>query len=124
MGLLDAIRPKWKNSDADVRLAAAKELEDSATLVTIIIDDTEWFVRHNALIRLRELNPDQKWYSKVVRESGDEEIRRKVVKVMTEVSDLEWVAQKDQYQYVRDAADHRLAEIKDDTWGGEGDLAR
>lgn len=124
MGLLDAIRPKWKNSDADVRLAAAKELQDSATLVTIIIDDTEWFVRHNALIRLRELNPDQKWYSKVVRESGDEEIRRKVVKVMTEVSDLEWVAQNDQYQYVRDAADHRLAEIKDDTWGGEGDLAR
>ena len=39
MGLLDAIRPKWKNSDADVRLAAAKELEDSSTLVTVIIDD-------------------------------------------------------------------------------------
>lgn len=117
MGLLDALRPDWKNSDADVRLAAAKELEDPATLVQIIIDDVEWFVRHNALVRLRELEPDQKWYSKIMRESGDEEIRRKVVKVMTGLSDLEWVSQNDQYRYVRDAADHRIDEIKNNTWG-------
>lgn len=116
MGLLDAIRPKWKNSDADVRLAAAKELEDQETLAAIIIDDVEWFVRHNALIRLRELNPDQKWYAKIMKESSDEEIRRKVVKVMTEVADLEWVAKNDAYRYVREAADHRIEEIKNGTW--------
>lgn len=123
MGLLNAIRPKWKNSDADVRLAAAKELEDVEILSGIIIDDPEWFVRHNVLIRLRELNPDQKWYAKLMQECSDEEIRRKVVKVMTELSDLERVAKNDQYQYVRDAAEHRIAEIKDGTWTPGSDLA-
>jgi HEAT repeat protein len=116
MGLLDALRPKWKNSDADVRLAAAKELEDQEILSAVIIEDPEWFVRHNALIRLRELNPDQKWYGKIMRESKDEEIRRKVVKVMTDVADLEWVQQNDEYRYVRDAAEHRLGEIKTGAW--------
>jgi replicative DNA helicase len=124
MGLLNAIRPKWKNSDADVRLAAAKEMQDTETLTTMIIDDTEWFVRHNALIRLRELDPEQKHYARLMHECSDEEIRRKVVKVMTDVSELEWSAKNDQYQYVRDAAEHRVAELKDGTWTGEGDLAR
>ena len=116
MGLLDALRPKWKNSDADVRLAAAKELQDPEILAAVIIEDPEWFVRHNALIRLRELSPDQKWYGKIMRESKDEEIRRKVVKVMSDVTDLEWVKQNDEYRYVRDAADHRLEEIKTGAW--------
>jgi hypothetical protein len=116
MGLLDSLRPKWKNSDADVRLAAAKELQDPETLVAVIVEDGEWFVRHNALIRLRELNPDQKWYAKIMRESKDEEIRRKVVKVMANVADLEWVVQNDEYRYVRDAAAHRLDEIKTGAW--------
>ena len=116
MGLLDALRPKWKNSDADVRLAAVKELADPEIITAVIIEDPEWFVRHNALIRLRELNPDQKWYAKIMRESKDDEIRRKVVKVMTNVADIEWVKQNDEYRYVRDAADHRLEEIKTGAW--------
>jgi len=116
MGLLDALRPKWKNSDADVRLAAAKELQDPEILAAVIIEDPEWFVRHNSLIRLRELNPDQKWYGKIMRESKDEEIRRKVVKVMSDVTDLEWVFKNDEYRYVRDAAEHRLGEIKTGAW--------
>ena len=117
MGLLNAIRPKWKHSDADVRIAAAKELDDPETLCRIIVDDAEWFVRHNALIRLRELKPDQKWYAQLVRESQDEEIRRKVVKVMTEESDLQWVAKNDKYRYVRDAAEHRLDELHRNLYG-------
>jgi hypothetical protein len=116
MGLLDALRPTWKNSAADVRLAAAKELQDQETLAAVIIEDPEWFVRHNALIRLRELNPEQKWYGKIMRASKDEEIRRKVVKVMSDVADIEWVKQNDEYRYVRDAADHRLEEIKTGAW--------
>lgn len=116
MGLLNALRPKWKHSDADVRLEAAKEIQDPEILCRMIVDDGEWFVRHNALVALRDLNSDQKWYAKLVRESRDEEIRRKVVKVMTEQSDLEWVAKNDQYRYVRDAAEHRLDEIRNGVW--------
>lgn len=117
MGLLNAIRPKWKHSDADVRIEAAKELEDPDILCRIIIEDGEWFVRHNALIRLRELKPDQKWYAKLCRESKDEEIRRKVVKVMNDEAELEWVAKNDKYRYVRDAAEHRLDELRRNLYG-------
>ncbi len=117
MGILDPLRPKWKNSDPDVRIAAAKELDDPAVLVKMIIGDGEWFVRHNAFGRLRELNPEQSWYAKVMRESGDEEVRRKVVKVMTDLNDLRWVAKNDQYRYVRDAAEHRIGELENNVWG-------
>jgi hypothetical protein len=116
MGLLNALRPKWKHGDADIRLAAAREIQDPEILCKMIIGDGEWFVRHNALVALRDLNPDQKFYAKLVRESRDEEIRRKVVKVMTEESDLEWVAKNDQYRYVRDAAEHRLDEMRQGVW--------
>ena len=111
MGVLDAIRPRWKHSDADVRIAATKETDDAEILAKMIISDGEWFVRHNALDRIREVNPDQKWYAKIMRESRDEEIRRKVVKVMTNVADVKWAAENDKYRYVRDAAEDRLNEL-------------
>lgn len=117
MGLLDAIRPDWKNSDADVRIAAAKELDDPEILTKMIVKDAEWFVRHNAFARLRALKPDAQWYRKVAEHSGDEEIRRKVVKVMSDESDLEWVAKNDKYRYVRDAAEHRLDELRKNLYG-------
>ena len=123
MGLLDAIRPKWKHSDADVRLAAAKELRDPETLVKMIVEDGEWFVRHNALIALRDLQPDQKWYVAIMRKSSDEEIRRKVVKAMNVESDVEWVAKNDAYRYVRDAAEHRLHELRENVWGEKDEPA-
>ena len=119
--MLNAIRPKWKHSDADVRIAAAKELDDPEILCKIISKDAEWFVRHNALIRLRELSPDQKWYVQLMREAKDEEIRRKVVKVMTEESDIEWVAKNDKYRYVRDAAEHRLDELRRNLYDEKAD---
>lgn len=117
MGLLDAIRPDWKNSDADVRIAAAKELSDPEILAKMIVKDGEWFVRHNALARLRALQPEPQWYRRVVEQSGDEEIRRKAVKVMTSEADLEWVAKNDKYRYVRDAAEHRLDELRQNVYG-------
>ena len=80
MGILDPLRPKWKNSDPDVRRKAAEELDDPATLVEIAAKDSEWFVRHEALAKLRLLEPEQRWYFELVKTSIDEEIRRKTVK--------------------------------------------
>jgi len=117
MGLLDTIRPKWKHSDADVRIEAAKEIRDPEILIKMIVEDGEWFVRHNAFGALRDLKPDQKYYNKLVREAKDEEVRRKVVKVMTSEPDLEWVASHDKFRYVRDAAEHRLTELRENVWG-------
>ena len=117
MGLIDSLRPKWKSGDADVRLEAAKELEDPEILCKMIVKDTGWFVRHNAFARLRELKAGQKWYVKLMQECKDEEVRRKVVKVMTDESELERIAKSDKYRYVRDAAEHRLNELRENTWG-------
>ena len=118
MGVLDALRPEWKHSDADVRQNAAKEITDPAILVEMIIRDGEWFVRHEAFAALRAVSPDQSHYNRVMREAGDEEVRRKAVKVMTDEAELERVAKEDQYRYVRDAAEHRLDEIRSGLYDG------
>ncbi len=116
MGLLDLLRPQWKHSNADVRMEAVSGMTDPTTLANVIVRDSEWFVRHEALAVLRALDPDQSHYARLLRESGDEEIRRKVVKVMTDEPELERVASEDHYQYVRDAAEHRLDEIRTGLW--------
>ena len=121
MGLLDAVRPKWKHSDSDVRIAAAKEITDPEILSKMVVEDGEWCVRHTALSALRDLNPDQKHYRWIVERSKDGEIRRKVVKVMRSEEDLQWVAANDKYRYVRDAAEHRLEELRRNVWGEAAD---
>ena len=116
MGVLDALRPKWKHSDADVRHSAIAEIDDPAVLVEMIIGDGEWFVRHKAFAALRAMKPDEAHYRRLMRESDDEEIRRKTVKAMTDEAELERAAKEDRYRYVRDAAEHRLNEIRSGIW--------
>jgi len=116
MGLLNLFRPKWKHSNADVRLEALGELSDPQALSEVIVSDSEWFVRHEAFAKLRSLNPEQAHYARLMRESNDEEIRRKAVKIMTDVTELERVAKEDKYLYVRDAAEHRLDELRTGVW--------
>lgn len=118
MGLLDRFRPSWRHSDADVRRRALAEIDDPAVLVDIVLRDGEWFVRHDALSALRDLKPDERHYRRLVRESGDEEIRRKVVKVMVDEAEIERVANEDKYLYIRDAAKHRLEELRTGLWDG------
>ena len=76
MGLLNLFRPKWKHSDADVRIEAIGGISDARTLADIVVADSEWFVRHEAFAKLRSLEPDQGHYARLMRESNDEEIRR------------------------------------------------
>lgn len=116
MGLIDLFRPKWKHSDTDIRREAISGIADPGVLAEIVVRDGEWFVRHEAFAALRELKPDHSHFHRVVRESSDEEIRRKAVKVMTDESELERVAREDKYQYVRDAAEHRLDELRTGIW--------
>ena len=53
--MLNWLRPKWKHSNPDVRKASLDEITDPAILVGIIIGDSEWFIRHDAMAALREL---------------------------------------------------------------------
>lgn len=118
MALLDRFRPKWKHSDADMRREAITEVTDPGVLTAIIIGDGDWFVRHEAFSALRNMQPDQSHYCRLTRESLDEEIRRKAVKVMTDEPELARVAREDKYLYIRDAADHRLNELRSGVWDG------
>jgi len=117
MGLFDIFRPKWKHSNPDVRIEAAKELSDHKTLLEMAAKDREWFVRHEVFALLRERDVDQEGYAYLARNSTDEEIRCKAVKRLTEEAALEEVARADQYRYVRDAAEHRLEELRQNRWG-------
>jgi hypothetical protein len=116
MGLLNRFRPKWRHSNPDVRLESIAEIKDPAILAEIIVTDAEWFVRHGAFAALRDMKPDDKHYRRLMRESDDEEIRRKAVKVMTDEFEIERVASEDKYLYVRDAAAHRLEELRTGCW--------
>jgi hypothetical protein len=117
MGLFDLFRPKWKHSDPDVRLAAAKDVADENILIEMAAKDREWFVRHNAFDVLRSRNCGQHVYAHLARHAGDEEIRRKAIKKLTDQAVLEEVAGSDKYRYVRDAAEHRLEELRENIWG-------
>ncbi len=116
MGVFEVLRPKWKHGDADVRRSAIAEIDDPAVLVEMVIGDGEWFVRHKAFTALRAMKPDETHYRRLMRECGDEEIRRKVVKAMADEAELERVAKEDKYRYIRDAAEHRLNEIRSGIW--------
>ena len=116
MGLLNLFRPQWKHSDPDERRRAIETMQDPAILAEMIVSDGEWFVRHEAFAALRDLKPSQEHYKRLMRECSDEEVRRKVVKVMSDEAELERVASEDQYQYIRDAAQHRLDEIRTGLW--------
>ena len=117
MGVFDLFRPKWKHSDPDVRVAAANETGDESILIEMAAKDREWFVRHNAFDVLRSRNCGQHVYAHLARHAGDEEIRRKAIKRLTDQAVLQDVASGDKYRYIRDAAEHRLEELSENLWG-------
>jgi hypothetical protein len=117
MGVFDLFRPKWKHSDPDVRVAAANETSDESILIEMAAKDREWFVRHNAFDVLRSRNCGQHVYAHLARHAGDEEIRRKAIKRLTDQAVLQGVASGDKYRYIRDAAEHRLEELRENLWG-------
>lgn len=116
MGLFDKLKPRWKNSDPDVRITAAQELEDISILVKMSAKDPEWFVRHRTFDVIREKFSSQDSFAYLARNSIDEEIRRKAVKKLSDRDILQDIAHHDKYRYVRDAALHRLDELKTDLW--------
>ena len=117
MGLIDGLRPKWKNSDPDVRLAAAKELTDINLLKEIVCTDRDWMVRHHVFMALKDLNPTEAVFIELAKTASDEEIRRKAIKKIKDEAALEDIAKTDKYRFVRDAAEHRLEELRTNLWG-------
>ena len=123
MAIFDLFRPKWKNSDPDVRIAAAQQLEDPSTLTQMAAGDREWFVRHRVFDVIREKFAAQQTYAYLARNSIDEEIRRKAVKLVSDETVLQDIAKNEKYRYVRDAAEHRLEELHTDVWSEKSGAA-
>jgi hypothetical protein len=117
MGLFDLFRPKWKHSDPDTRLEAAREMTDQTLLRQMAATDRDWFVRHRVFDIIREQDPGDAVFAFLAKSSSDEEIRRKAVKKLRDQAVLEDVAKNDKYQYVRDAAEHRLEELRTNLYG-------
>ena len=117
MGLFDLFRPKWKHSDPDTRLEAAREMTDQTLLRQMAATDRDWFVRHRVFDIIREQNAGDSAFAFLAKNSTDEEIRRKAVKKLRDETVLEDVAKNDKYRYVRDAAEHRLEELRSNLYG-------
>jgi hypothetical protein len=117
MGLFDLFRPKWKHSDPDTRLEAAREMTDQTLLRQMAATDRDWFVRHRVFDIIRERDPGDSVFAFLAKNSSDEEIRRKAVKKLRDETVLEDVAKNDKYRYVRDAAEHRLEELRSNLYG-------
>ncbi len=118
MGLFDVFRPKWKNSNPDVRIAAARETGDIEILRKLATSDSDWFVRHRVFDEIRDRNLGSDGvYGDLAKNSVDEEIRRKAVKKLKDEALLADIAKNEKFRYVRDAAEHRLDELKRNTYG-------
>ena len=121
MGLFDLFRPKWKSSSPDVRIEAAGGMTDHNLLQEMAANDRDWFVRHRVFDLLRDQNASDSVYAFLARQSSDEEIRRKAVKKLKDEAVLEDVAKNEKYRYVRDAAEHRLEELRLNLYGEKPD---
>lgn len=117
MGLLNAIRPKHKHSDPDVRIEAARDASDVSVLLDLAETDNNYFVRHEAFSELRARFPEQAHFERVARNAQDTEVRRKAIKKMMNEDALASIARDDKYQYIRDAAAHRLDELQRNLFG-------
>lgn len=119
--MFNLFRPKWKHSNPDRRLEAAREIQDHGILKEMAANDRDWFVRHRVFDLIRDQNPADEVYAYLVKNSLDEEIRRKAIKKLKDQKVLQEVAKTDKYRYVRDAAENRLEELRLNTWGEKSD---
>lgn len=117
MGLLDAIRPKHKHSNPDIRVEAARETDDISVLLDLAERDGNYFVRHAAFSEIRSRFDEQTHFEHVARNAEDTEVRRKAIKKMLNEEALAAIARDDKYQYIRDAAEHRLDELQRNLFG-------
>jgi len=118
MGLFDFLRPKWKHSNPDVRIAAARATDDIEVLRKLASDDRDWFVRHRVFDEIRDRNlGGDSIYADLAKNSVDEEIRRKAVKKLKDEVLLADIAKNEKFRYVRDAAEHRLDELRRNIYG-------
>ncbi len=60
MELLDLFRPKWKNSNRDIRKASIKNIKNKSTLETIFNNDKENEIKNTALKQLLNLSIENK----------------------------------------------------------------
>jgi hypothetical protein len=134
MGFLDLFRPKWKNSDADVRAEAVKELsaEDAALLAQVVRQDADVRVRRIALKKiddpqllgeLAESDPDETLRKDAAEKAsnlllsaaladGDESRSLTALERLAQPKAIAEAAKRASYESVRRAALTRLSDAK------------
>jgi len=96
MALMDIFRPKWKNSDQEVRKAAIEQLTDQAILAEIAKTDKECAVCQVAVKRLT----DQALLAEIVKTNKKSEVREAAVEKISDQALLAEIARTDRDMYV------------------------
>ena len=97
MALLDIFRPKWKRSNAAVRLAAVDDLNDQEILGKIAQTDGDSRVKCAAVRKLT----DQRALSAILRTDSDSAVRKAAIETLTDETVLAEVATTDNSADIR-----------------------
>lgn len=106
MALKDMFKPKWKHSDAKVRLQAIGSLKDQNLLAELAKNDESPEVRKAAVGKIE----DQSLLSEVVKQSKDVEVREAIIQKINDQNVLAELAKDDESFKVRYEAISNLSD--------------
>lgn len=104
MAFKDMFRPKWKHSDAEIRLQAIEKLEDQKILAEVAKNDESPEVRKAAVFRL----DNQALLTEISKQSRDIEVRKLVPNNIYDQEILAEIAINDESPEVRNIAQTRI----------------
>jgi len=107
MGLFDKLKPKYKNSNPDVRIDGINELNDDKILFDMCLNDSVKSVRLSAF---RKINSSEYWPLIVV-QSNDEDIKKEAFDKITNSDDLYIVVTQSKDREIRKNAIKKISNM-------------
>ena len=112
MGLFDKLKPKYKNSDPNVRRNAIWELTDQKIIEDIAKNDEDEYVRRKAVAKLATLTNQEDVFIDIAKNDEDWGVRYEAVEQIKNEDALIDIAKNDEYDTVRGKATKGISNSK------------
>ncbi len=111
MGILDLFRPKWKNSNASIRIEAVQKLTDESILTQMALSDEERKVRWAATDKItNQTKLAQTTLAQIALSDKDHFVRYKATEKITDQKILTQIALSDDDQLIRQSATEKITD--------------
>lgn len=107
MGLFDKLKPKYKSSNADVRIEAINELNDDKILFEMCLNDD---VKNVRLSAFRKISSHRYWPLIVV-QSNDDDIKKEAFDKITDSEDLYIIVTQSKDRNIRKNAINKISDL-------------